>query len=100
LQGTHTSAHGRVVAGNNAGLTYTVGCDDKRWCINCAWIANCTTKVPDALNRSYAWTFNSYHPGGAQFALCDGSVRFVAETIRYDAFVRAAFLADGAPVDF
>jgi prepilin-type N-terminal cleavage/methylation domain-containing protein/prepilin-type processing-associated H-X9-DG protein len=33
--------------------------------------------------RQYAWGFGSWHPNGANFAMCDGSARFINEQINY-----------------
>ncbi|MEW4562004.1 DUF1559 domain-containing protein [Bremerella sp. JC770] len=33
--------------------------------------------------RFYGRSFASYHPGGGQYALCDGSVRFISELIQH-----------------
>lgn len=88
LVGTHTCCHGRIV-----GRTYDLNHSSwpgyqRDWGINSVW-------RNDPKNRSYAWVFQSEHPGGAQFALADGSVRMVAETIDYKTYCFLAYIHDG-----
>jgi type II secretory pathway pseudopilin PulG len=42
--------------------------------------------------------FKSRHPGGAQFVLCDGSTRFIAETIDYRNYQRLGSRRDAEPL--
>ena len=43
-------------------------------------------------------TYSSQHPGGAQFAICDGSVRYVTETVDLDTFSDLGNAEDGDPL--
>jgi prepilin-type N-terminal cleavage/methylation domain-containing protein/prepilin-type processing-associated H-X9-DG protein len=46
-------------------------------------------------DKFYVGGFSSYHPGGANFALGDGSVRFLSETIEPGLYQQLANRADG-----
>jgi len=49
-------------------------------------------------NWSVTWGFRSNHPGGANFALADGSVRFIVETIDHRTYQYLGCRDDGQPV--
>jgi prepilin-type processing-associated H-X9-DG protein len=94
LGGTHTCCHGRVVTGSSSRIAHPNNLLIYRndWHINSVWRGN-------ARQSTYAWVFNSQHPGGAQFAMCDGSVTFLPEMMDYEAFCRLNYIADGEPVE-
>ena len=41
-------------------------------------------RTSNRLNGTNSWSFLSWHPDGANFALCDGSARFVSELVEFD----------------
>lgn len=55
---------------------------------------NCRAKT----NWNFAWGFKSYHPGGAQFTLVDGSVNFISSTVDHTTYQRLGGRRDGQPV--
>jgi len=59
---------------------------DVNWPINIG--LQSTSTVYRGYNRSGA--FGSHHPGGANFAIADGSVRFLSETINMDTYLSLA----------
>ncbi len=91
LVGTHTCCHGRSVGDvrNLNHSSWPVWTRD--WHINSAW-------KDRADGKSYAWVFRSQHPGGAQFALADGSVKMLTETMDYRVTNMLAYIHDGNPV--
>ena len=103
LNGIHTSVHGRVVSGYQVSRYSTATWESwgRDWRINAAyrvwdtayWCSN--RQRAEGKKLAYAWAFNSGHPGGAQFAMADGSTRFLQEDMNYKMFCLMNYISDG-----
>jgi len=93
LTGTHTCCHGYTPSSSSTTLTQatTTAPYGNDWNINRPY-------QNDSLRRSYAWVYNSLHPGGAQFGFCDGSTHFISQTVDYMTLCQLTYIHDGLPV--
>jgi len=53
------------------------------------------SRMDEALGDDCAF---SWHPGGAQFTMCDGSVHFISENIAMDVYCNLHSMNDGQPL--
>ena len=93
--GNHTSVYGRIYS-NRAKDPIAVTNILQG---NCFKINTDYVSTAGSVNkgRSYAWVFNSLHPGGANVVFGDGSTQFLSETVDLITWCRLGYIADNEP---
>ncbi len=83
--GTHTSTHGRILYPTHPQAAA---------CLPNGYSGIFYPTLPPAQQKlPYAWVFSSRHPGGLNMGMCDGSVRFIKNTISVYAWGGLASIA-------
>jgi prepilin-type N-terminal cleavage/methylation domain-containing protein/prepilin-type processing-associated H-X9-DG protein len=111
--GTHTSVHGRILQFTPGLVQQTGGvgtgtCNGSACGINYC-IAFCGINAPNpkmitptstgtAAMLQYAWQFGSRHTGGANFVFCDGSVKFIRNSVDYVSVLQVIATPEGGEV--
>ena len=101
LTGAHTCCHMRVPSGYWSGPIRWSNAKSIAVARNFMINTDYVNLTQNSINwgRSYAWGANSLHPGGAQFCMGDGSVRFISESIDLLTWTRLNYAHDGELID-
>jgi prepilin-type N-terminal cleavage/methylation domain-containing protein/prepilin-type processing-associated H-X9-DG protein len=86
--GVHTAVHG-YVPDYRFHINYPAGKDPSL----------CYTSDTFRQRLQYAWGFGSWHTGGANFVMCDGSVHFLPDGMSFPVFQAMCTIAGGEVVD-
>jgi prepilin-type N-terminal cleavage/methylation domain-containing protein/prepilin-type processing-associated H-X9-DG protein len=90
--GTHTAVQGYT------GGVWSPTLPPDGFNVNYPWGRVVDQAVGRAGQLQYAWGFGSWHDGGANFVMCDGSVRFINDGISFALFQALNTVAGGEVV--